>query len=65
LFLIVKEIYFKKLETTGDMKIKVNDIVDWLNLLYVSPEDKYLTFDERWRNYILNDERIKAYLFIK
>lgn len=65
LFMIVTEIFFKKLETTKDMKIRANDIVDWFNLLYVSPEDKYLTFDERWRNYILNDERIKHYLFVR
>lgn len=65
LFMTVTEIYFKKLETTRDMKIKANDIVDWFNLLYVSPDDKYLTFDDRWRNYILNDERIKQYLFFE
>lgn len=64
LFMIVTEIYFKKLETTKDMKIKANDIVDWFNLLYVSPDDKYLTFDRQWRNYILNDDRIKDYLYV-
>lgn len=63
LFMIVTEVYFKKLETTKGMKIKGNDMVDWLNLLYVSPDDKYLTFDERWRNFILNDKRIGHYLF--
>lgn len=63
LFMIVTEIYFKKLEVTKGMKIKANDMVDWLNLLYVSPDDKYLTFDNRWRNYILNNKRISHYLF--
>lgn len=63
LFMTVTEIFFKKLETTKGMKIKANDIVDWFNLLYVSPDDKYLTFDDRWRNFILNDERIRDYMF--
>ncbi|AZQ58098.1 hypothetical protein EJ994_04475 [Maribacter sp. MJ134] len=62
LFMIVTEIYFKKLETTKDMKVKGNDIVDWFNIMYVSQGDKYLTFDNKWRNYILNDDRIKDYL---
>lgn len=61
-FMIVTEIYFKKLETTKGMKIKGNDIVDWFNIMYVSQADKYLTFDNKWRNYILNDDRIKDYL---
>jgi hypothetical protein len=64
LFMIVTEIYFKKLETTKDMKIKANDIVDWFNLLYVSPDDKYLTFDTRWKNYIVNDDRLNHYFFV-
>ena len=63
LFMIVTEIYFKKLETTKGMKMKSNDMVDWLNLLYVSPDDKYLTFDDRWRNFILNDPRVKHYFY--
>ena len=62
--MICTELYFKKLEVTKGMKIRSNDIVDWFNLLYVSPEDKYLTFDDRWRNFILNDERISHYLFV-
>lgn len=62
LFMIVTEIYFKKLETTKDMKVKGNDIVDWFNIMYVSQDDKYLTFDNKWRNYILYDDRIKHYL---
>jgi hypothetical protein len=64
LFMICTELYFRKLEVTKGMKIRANDIVDWFNLLYVSPEDKYLTFDDRWRNFILNDERISRYLFV-
>jgi len=62
LFMIVTENYFKKLETTKDMKIKANDFVDWFSLLYVSEEDKYLTFEKKWRNFILNEERTKHYL---
>mgnify|MGYP006956295096 CR=1 FL=1 len=64
LFMVVTEIFFKKLETTKNMKIKPNDLVDWFNLLYVTPKDRYLTFDDRWRNYILEDDRIKHYLYI-
>jgi hypothetical protein len=64
LFMIVTEIYFNKLETTKDMKISPNDLVDWLNLLYVRPQDKYLTFEDKWRNFIINDERIKHYLYV-
>jgi hypothetical protein len=64
LFMVVTEIYFKKLETTKDMKISSNDVVDWFNLLYVTPNDKYLTFDDKWRNYILGDDRIKHYLYL-
>jgi hypothetical protein len=63
LFMTVTEIYFKKLETTKGMKINANDLVDWFNLLYVTPTDKYLTFEDRWRNYIVNDERIKHYIY--
>lgn len=64
LFMVVTEVFFKKLETTKNMKIKPNDLVDWFNLLYVTPKDRYLTFDDRWRNYILEDDRIKHYLYI-
>ncbi len=63
LFLIVTEIFFKKLETTKDMKFKPNDAVDWLNMLYVTQNDQYLTFEKSWRSYIENDERIKHYLY--
>jgi len=63
LFMVVTEIFFKKLETTKGMKIASNDIVDWFNLLYVTPEDKYLTFEKKWRKYIEEDVRIKHYLF--
>jgi hypothetical protein len=63
LFMSITEIFFKKLETTKDMKIDQNDIVDWFNLLYVSPEDKYLTFEIKWRKYILNEESINGYLY--
>ena len=64
LFMVVTEIFFKKLETTKNMKISPNDLVDWFNLLYVTPKDRYLTFDDKWRNYILEDDRIKHYLYI-
>ncbi len=63
LFMVVTEVFFKKLETTKNMKISPNDLVDWFNLLYVTPKDKYLTFDDKWRNYILEDERIIHYLY--
>lgn len=62
-FLTVTENYFKKLETTRDMKIKPNDAVDWLNMLYVTPVDKYLTFEKSWRKLIESDERTSKYLF--
>lgn len=63
LFMIVTEIFFKKLETTKGMVIHPNDIVDWFNLLYVTPEDKYLTFDGKWEKRIKSDDRIKHYLY--
>jgi hypothetical protein len=63
LFMVVTEVFFKKLETTKGMKIDPNDIIDWFNLLYVTPEDKYLTFDDKWRKYIDGDDRIKHYLY--
>jgi hypothetical protein len=63
LFMVVTEIFFKKLETTKNMKISPNDLVDWFNLLYVTPTDRYLTFDDKWRNYIIEDDRIKHYLY--
>lgn len=63
LFMFVTEVFFKKLETTKGMKIDSNDIVDWFNLLYVTPEDKYLTFETKWRKYIKSDVRFKHYLY--
>jgi len=63
LFLHVTETFFKKLETTKDMKVDPNDIVDWFNILYVTPDDKYLTFDKQWSQYILDNDRIKHYLY--
>lgn len=63
LFTKVTERFFKKIETTKDMKISPNDAVDWMNLLYVEPTHKYLTFEEAWRNYIKEDERIRHYLY--
>lgn len=63
LFMKVTESFFKKVETTKGMKIKPNDAIDWLNMLYVSPVDKYLTLEDPWRTYIEQDDRIKQYLF--
>ena len=63
LFMKVTEIFFKKVETTKGMKVEANDAVDWLNMLYVSPDDKYLTLESSWRKYIEEDNRIKHYLF--
>lgn len=63
LFMKVTESFLKKLETTNGMKIKANDEVDWLNMLYVSPDDKYLTLEGSWKDYIKNDDRIKHYLY--
>jgi len=63
LFLKVSDAFFKKVETTKGMKIKPNDAVDWLNILYVCPDDKYLTLEGAWRNYIEQDEEIKHYLY--
>ena len=63
LFITVTELYFKKAETTKGMKIKSNDAVDWLNMLYVKPGDKYLTFEKTWKNFIKTDSRICHYLY--
>jgi hypothetical protein len=65
LFLRVTENFYKKLETTKDMKFKPNDVTDWLNLLYVEPGMKYLTFEKKWRDFILVDPKTKDYLFLK
>jgi hypothetical protein len=63
LFLRVTENFYKKLDTTKDMKFKPNDVTDWLNLLYVEPGMKYLTFEKKWRTLILDDPKTKDYLF--
>ncbi len=63
LFLRATENFYKKLDTTKEMKFKPNDVTDWLNLLYVEPGMKYLTFDNRWKNLILEDPKTKDYLF--
>ncbi len=63
LFMKVTESFFKKVETTKGMKISPNDAVDWLNMLYVSPNDKYITLEGSWRKYIEEDDRIKHYLY--
>lgn len=63
LFLVVTELFFRKLELQIEMKIRPNDFVDWLNMLYVTPENQYLTFEKTWRKYILSDDRIKHYLY--
>ena len=63
LFMIVTEAFFKKLETTQGMKIHSNDIVDWFNFLYARPEDKYLTFENSWTNYMKSNENSAKYLF--
>lgn len=63
-FMVVTENYFKKLETTKGMKIQPNDAVDWLNMLYVTPVDKYLTFEISWKKLIECDERTSKYMFI-
>jgi uncharacterized protein YaaR (DUF327 family) len=46
LFLYTLDAYFKILETNTTMKVKDNDWIDLFNLLYVSPDDKYLTEDK-------------------
>ncbi len=63
LFLIVTENYFKHLETSKEMKVHPNDTTDWLNMMYVEPGDLYLTFENKWRNYIINDSRTSDYCY--
>lgn len=63
LFLRVTENFHKKLDTTKEMKFKPNDVTDWLNLLYVEPGMKYLTFEKKWKTLILEDPKTKDYLF--
>jgi len=63
-FLNVTENFHKKLDTTKGMKFTPNDATDWLNLLYVEPGMKYLTFDKKWRKTILEDPITKDYLFV-
>ncbi|MEQ9007800.1 hypothetical protein [Ekhidna sp.] len=65
LFLSVTENFFKHLETSKGMKIHPNDTTDWMNMLYVEPGDLYLTFEDKWKNYIINDERISHYYYVK
>jgi hypothetical protein len=62
-FIKVTENYFKKLEITKNMKVAPNDAVDWLNMIYVMPDDHYLTFEKSWKNLILSDSSTKSYLF--
>ena len=45
LFLYTFDAYINRLETNSNMKIKNNDWIDLFNLLYVTPNDKYLTDD--------------------
>lgn len=63
LFICVTETFFKELEINKDMKIKSNDAVDWLNMMYVGKHDKYLTLEKRWVRYIEQDSRVSHYLF--
>lgn len=46
LFVFTLDAYFKRLEANSTMKIKNNDWIDLFNLLYVTPDDKYLTDDK-------------------
>ncbi|MEX0596556.1 MAG: hypothetical protein WD512_08645, partial [Candidatus Paceibacterota bacterium] len=63
LFMGVTGRYFNELETTPTMKMQPNDIVDWLNLMYVTPLDKYITCEKKWRRYITEDIGLKSYLY--
>jgi len=62
-FLKVTENFHKKLDTTKNMKFDPNDVTDWLNMLYVEPGSKYLTFDQRWRRLIEGDPLTSSYVF--
>lgn len=62
-FLLVTELYFNCLYDRDGKKVKPNDGVDWLNTFYVRPGDKYLTFDNFWKELILSDERTAKYYF--
>ena len=55
--------YFNRLETVDGMKMRPNDTGDWFNTLYVRPDDKYFTRDEKRKKRIKNDPRISHYLF--
>jgi len=46
LFLYSLDAYFKILEINTTMKVKDNDWIDLFNLMYVTPDDKYLTSDK-------------------
>lgn len=64
LFISVTESYFTKLEITKGMKADINDAYDWLNLLYVQPGQYYMTFDQKWQDFIKLDPRISHYLYL-
>lgn len=62
LFLAVSESYLKYLETTLGKRVRPNDFIDWWNILYVSPKDKYLSYDSKFLSKLnLDSELIKKY----
>jgi len=63
LFVSVWDIYTKMMFTEKDRKFHKDDLQDLLNLVYVSPADKYFTSDKMW-NYILSKNiGLKKYKF--
>lgn len=56
--------YFKELALKSNMKLEENDILDLLNLVYVSPNGKYWTHEKRkWARLIYEDDIYKNYLY--
>ncbi len=62
LFVRTWDNYFKELEVSGNQKFQPNDWQDIFAMVYVTPDYKYTTSEEKWIRLIESDPKTKGYL---
>lgn len=61
-YLLLKQVFIKKLILTKSMKMQPNDFYDLLNLIYIDKENSYWTKENRWKT-AFHEAKMANYLF--
>lgn len=64
LIINVFALFFRDLNIVTNQKIRDNDWLDILNMIYVGPNDLYWTEERKWKRYMNSNKKISKYLYV-